>query len=362
MTGREIYDVMEQLNPTKQQEEQMYQNILSSSAGKEYIENRGRKKVDSNRRVMRHESKLRYAAAVILLLVLAPTITYGAFHSAFLEKFFDINQEGKNTQDEEWLNQYVKKELATFSYGGYLFRLRGYLMNSQIGEGMLIIDAERKKKTDYRLWLMPDKDEKLSETNSFSSLDLSEDKDFTIEDFSKLIQFRPDGGSEAGEYDYQCWKTGSDSYEYRITFYSDYETVTENMQQPEQDRERPISLNFYDGRGELIGKMPLNEGNEFTVYHWLSPSGQNNVVLTPFVLYATGVPGQLMGQESKVIVTYRDGRKKGVEVLPLTGSYGGTYGKTVTCKLNNVVNTSEVESITIHTKDRDWYLDVENAQ
>lgn len=44
MTGREIYDVMEQLNPTKQQEEQMYQNILSSSAGKEYIENRGRKK------------------------------------------------------------------------------------------------------------------------------------------------------------------------------------------------------------------------------------------------------------------------------------------------------------------------------
>ncbi|MBO4997397.1 MAG: hypothetical protein J6D02_05300 [Lachnospira sp.] len=260
MTGREIYDVMEQLNPTKQQEEQMYQNILSSSAGKEYIENRGRKKVDSNRRVMRHESKLRYAAAVILLLVLAPTITYGAFHSSFLEKFFNNYKDAEMAQDEEWLAQYVREDEKRYSYNLY---------------------------------------------DNSSAMDLSGDEEFKGQNLSKIIQFLPDTGNEIRQYCCEYRVTEDNSYEYRFTVYSNYQTVSNAIQ---QSGEKMISLNFYDGTGGQIGRIPLEQGNEITTYHWLSPSKQNDVVLTPFSIYATGVPRQMIS-EGKVIVAYKDGRE-----------------------------------------------------
>ena len=302
MTGREIYDVMEQLNPTKQQEEQMYQNILSSSAGKEYIENRGRKKVDSNRRVMRHESKLRYAAAVILLLVLAATITYGAFHSSFLEKFFNNYKDAEMAQDEEWLAQYVREDEKRYSYNLY---------------------------------------------DNSSAMDLSGDEEFKGQNLSKIIQFLPDTGNEIRQYCCEYRVTEDNSYEYRFTVYSNYQTVSNAIQ---QSGEKMISLNFYDGTGGQIGRIPLEQGNEITTYHWLSPSKQNDVVLTPFSIYATGVPRQMIS-EGKVIVAYKDGREKEIEVMEVAE-----------CEAEHIVNTTEVKSITIHNKDRDWYLDVENAQ
>lgn len=362
MTGREIYEVMEQLNPTGQQEEQMYQNILSSGAEQEYSFNK--KRNEAKGRIISYGKGMRYAAAVILLLVLVPTITYAAFHSAFLEKFFDIHKDAKETQDEEWLAQYVKEDLAEFSYGGYLFQLRGYLMNSQIGEGMMVINVKKEKETDYRLRIMPEEDEKLYSYyfgDSFST-DLSEDAEFKNQDLKKLIHFLPDEENEMRGYAYECRKTEDDNYEYRITLYSDYETIDKRMQQTAQSRKDSTSLNFYDGTGELVGKMPLNQGHEFSVCHWLSPSGQNNVVLTPFTIYATGVPGQLLvEEESKVIVTYQDGRKKEVEFSEISGRTAN-YNSYKTLKLNNVVNTTEVKKITIHSKDRDWDLDVEDAQ
>lgn len=312
MTGREIYDVMEQLNPTKQQEEQMYQNILSSSAGKEYIENRGRKKVDSNRRVMRHESKLRYAAAVILLLVLAATITYGAFHSSFLEKFFNNYKDAEMAQDEEWLAQYVREDEKRYSYNLY---------------------------------------------DNSSAMDLSGDEEFKGQNLSKIIQFLPDTGNEIRQYCCEYRVTEDGSYEYRFTVYSNYQTVSNAIQ---QSGEKMISLNFYDGTGGQIGRIPLEQGNEITTYHWLSPSKQNNVVLTPFSIYATGVPGQMLS-EGKVIVAYKDGREKEIEVMEVA-DYAAEHNRYRILKLDNIVNTTEVKSITIHTQDRDWYLDVENAQ
>lgn len=312
MTGREIYDVMEQLNPTKQQEEQMYQNILSSSAGKEYIENRGRKKVDSNRRVMRHESKLRYAAAVILLLVLAATITYGAFHSSFLEKFFNNYKDAEMAQDEEWLAQYVREDEKRYSYNLY---------------------------------------------DNSSAMDLSGDEEFKGQNFSKIIQFLPDTGNEIRQYCCEYRVTEDNSYEYRFTVYSNYQTVSNAIQ---QSGEKMISLNFYDGTGGQIGRIPLEQGNEITTYHWLSPSKQNDVVLTPFSIYATGVPRQMIS-EGKVIVAYKDGREKEIEVMEVA-ECEAEHNRYRILKLDNIVNTTEVKSITIHNKDRDWYLDVENAQ
>lgn len=312
MTGREIYDVMEQLNPTKQQEEQMYQNILSSSAGKEYIENRGRKKVDSNRRVMRHESKLRYAAAVILLLVLAPTITYGAFHSSFLEKFFNNYKDAEMAQDEEWLAQYVREDEKRYSYNLY---------------------------------------------DNSSAMDLSGDEEFKGQNLSKIIQFLPDTGNEIRQYCCEYRVTEDNSYEYRFTVYSNYQTVSNAIQ---QSGEKMISLNFYDGTGGQIGRIPLEQGNEITTYHWLSPSKQNDVVLTPFSIYAMGVPRQMIS-EGKVIVAYKDGREKEIEVMEVA-ECEAEHNRYRILKLDNIVNTTEVKSITIHNKDRDWYLDVENAQ
>lgn len=312
MTGREIYDVMEQLNPTKQQEEQMYQNILSSSAGKEYIENRGRKKVDSNRRVMRHESKLRYAAAVILLLVLAATITYGAFHSSFLEKFFNNYKDAEMAQDEEWLAQYVREDEKRYSYNLY---------------------------------------------DNSSAMDLSGDEEFKGQNLSKIIQFLPDTGNEIRQYCCEYRVTEDNSYEYRFTVYSNYQTVSNAIQ---QSGEKMISLNFYDGTGGQIGRIPLEQGNEITTYHWLSPSKQNDVVLTPFSIYATGVPRQMIS-EGKVIVAYKDGREKEIEVMEVA-ECEAEHNRYRILKLDNIVNTTEVKSITIHNKDRDWYLDVENAQ
>lgn len=360
MSGREIYDVMEQLNPTKQQEEQMYQNILSSSAGKEYIENRGRKKAGSNRRGIGHVSKLRYAAAVILFLVLAPTITYGAFHSHFLEKFFNNYKDAEMAQDEEWLAQYVREDMGEFSYGGYLFQLRGYLMNSKIGEGMLIINVKKEKETDYRLSVMPREDEKRYSYNLYdnsSAMDLSGDEEFKGQNLSKIIQFLPDTGNEIRQYCCEYRVTEDGSYEYRFTVYSNYQTVSNAIQ---QSGEKMISLNFYDGTGGQIGRIPLEQGNEITTYHWLSPSKQNNVVLTPFSIYATGVPGQMLS-EGKVIVAYKDGREKEIEVMEVA-DYAAEHNRYRILKLDNIVNTTEVKSITVHTQDRDWYLDVENAQ
>lgn len=364
MTGREIYDVMEQLNPTKQQEDKMYQTILSFSAMQKDIKSKGQKKEEINRNATQYGKRLRYAAAIILLLVFLPASTYAAFHSGFLQKFFDNDKVERITQDEEWLAQYVKENMGEFSYGGYLFRLRGYLMNSEIGEGMLLVTAKKERDTDYRLREMPEGEDAIFLYDDSLSMNLSEDEAFKNEDITKIIQLLPDGGEGMVRYGYECRKTGADSYEYRITLYSNYEMMDERIQQRTHNRTKPAYLNFYDGTGAMLGNIPLHQSDKFMVYHWLSPSGQNNVVFTPFAIYATGVPGQLLGMgDSKVIVTYRDGRTRQIEVIPLVSEYNSeTYGKTATFQLKNIVNVTELESIIIHTKDREWSLDVENAQ
>lgn len=261
---------------------------------------------------MRHESKLRYAAAVILLLVLAPTITYGAFHSSFLEKFFNNYKDAEMAQDEEWLAQYVREDEKRYSYNLY---------------------------------------------DNSSAMDLSGDEEFKGQNLSKIIQFLPDTGNEIRQYCCEYRVTEDNSYEYRFTVYSNYQTVSNAIQ---QSGEKMISLNFYDGTGGQIGRIPLEQGNEITTYHWLSPSKQNDVVLTLFSIYAMGVPRQMIS-EGKVIVAYKDGREKEIEVMEVA-ECEAEHNRYRILKLDNIVNTTEVKSITIHNKDRDWYLDVENAQ
>lgn len=360
MTGKEICEVMEQLNPTKQQEEQMYQNILSSYNEQEYHSNRKEKKTGTKGKTIGYGRGMRYAAACLLLLVLLPTITYAAFHSVFLEKFFDTPNASSETQDEEWLAQYIIEEPEKFSYGGYLFYLQGYLINSQIGEGMLLVNVKKEKETDYCLWEVPEGNEKASALYmgaSSESVDLSGDKEFKNRNLSKIIQFLPDAGNTR-KYEYR--KTGEDSYEYKITFYSDYQTIAQCMQSTHSPKQ-PINLNFYDGTGNPVGTLPLNQCDEFTAYHWLSPSGQNNVIITPFMIYASGVPGRLLTEENQVIAEYQDGRKKELSASITTG-YNEEHNTYKTLGLDDVVNTNELKAITIHTEERDWCLDVDNAQ
>lgn len=364
MIESKLINSFEVLNPTQEQEQEMYQNIM--------------KEVEANGDTGNHfksinakQHRKKVAAILLFVVVLVPSGVYAMYQSDFLNGFFRFRDDfvmwdevskkdveavlSRREQAEDYLLSYMVEDGRSISYGGYEFTLSRYIVNNQYREAMIQIDVKKNSDTVYEVVYLP-RNEKDSETGLEGSFGYTEDGVtkydlspvfYENKNLSEMLQMVIMQEDDLDAILRAKWVADNHWQFFYIVSDLDYYGT-------EEPNSKPFTFALLDGNGEVKEEIVLNDTPDYDCLCYESEDGKDHVLISPYFIKATSPTKDIEG--ASVEVCYENSSKNITIECDSSSSAQDGLIKSLYRKPADIIDVEAITLIRFKTRLSSWEI------